>query len=463
MPESDRFCGRCGLAHTEDGPPIDPLIGIVVAGRYRIEHRIGVGGMGTVYLGVHTRVGHKVAIKVLHERYAGDQQLTQRFENEALTYARLSHPNLVSLHDYGRNPDGTFFMVLEHCAGESLASVLRDARQLDPILAVDVVIQIAQGLMVAHAAGVIHRDLKPENVILMKLRGGRFHVKLLDFGIAKSTDEDAPKLTQAGMVFGTPEYMAPEQAKGDAVDARSDVYALGAMLYELICGRPPFTAANKVAIMNKQAYDLPPPPSNYAPEIPLSIEDIILRCLEKSPEARYQSAEALIEALEREEGLARLTPIPAEAPASEEESLDALDETLRAEDAPFDVAAQVEALKAAVPSTPTPPAEPAMPRGALRFDEEAEAFRSGLFDLPLDLSEDMPLREARRRHKSRSMGLMGIAGLLALITSALLLMGPEGEAVPRVNTGALTTARADTGGDAAPNQTPDAARAKPHT
>ena len=162
--ENDRFCSRCGLARSADGKPIDPLIGLTVADRYRIDKRIGVGGMGTVYLGTHVRLGQNVAIKVLHERYAGDEKLTARFENEALTYGEVSHPNLVGLHDFGRTDDGTFYMVLEYCPGISLSKLIREQGALDSILAADLILQIAQGLGQAHKQAIIHRDLKPENI-----------------------------------------------------------------------------------------------------------------------------------------------------------------------------------------------------------------------------------------------------------------------------------------------------------
>jgi serine/threonine protein kinase len=316
LPDGDRFCGRCGLSRSDDGIPVDPLLGITVAERYRIERRIGVGGMGTVYLGVHTRIGQKVAIKVLHERYAGDAQLTLRFENEALTYGQVTHPNLVNLHDYGRTHDGTFFMVLEYCPGISLAQLLRQEKRLEPPQATDIILQVAQGLGAAHAAGIVHRDLKPENVILTETRPGRYHARLLDFGIAKRLDDDGPRLTQAGMVFGTPEYMAPEQARGETVDARSDVYALGCVFYELLTGKPPFTGSNKMNVMHRQASEVPPPPSfKLDTEVPGAIEAAVMRCLEKRPDDRYPDAATLIEALDGALGADRLTPMPL-APAA---------------------------------------------------------------------------------------------------------------------------------------------------
>jgi serine/threonine protein kinase len=298
--ENDRFCSRCGLARSADGKPIDPLIGLTVADRYRIDKRIGVGGMGTVYLGTHVRLGQNVAIKVLHERYAGDEKLTARFENEALTYGEVSHPNLVGLHDFGRTDDGTFYMVLEYCPGISLSKLIREQGALDSILAADLILQIAQGLGQAHKQAIIHRDLKPENVILTETRPGCFHARLLDFGIAKRTDDDGPRLTQAGMVFGTPEYMAPEQARGKAVDVRSDIYALGTMLYELLTGDPPFVGTDKLRVMHQQAHDIPPRPSECIPgiRIPEEIEAIVMKAIDKVPARRYQKTSDLISELD---------------------------------------------------------------------------------------------------------------------------------------------------------------------
>ena len=300
LQSDDRFCGRCGLARSSDGKPVDPLLGITVAGRYRIEERIGVGGMATVYRGAHIRLGQTVAIKILHERYAGDQKLTQRFEKEAQTLSKVNHPNLVGLHDYGRTPDGTFFMVLEYCRGTALSRFLREHGRFDARLAVDIVTQLAQGLGAAHELDIVHRDLKPENVILTEIRPGRFHARLLDFGIAKRIDDEGPKLTQAGMVFGTPEYMAPEQARGRSVDGRSDLYSLGTVFYELITGTPPFSSVDKLQVMHRQANEAPEPPSSRLVDhpVPPQIESVVMRCLEKDPAARYQNASELLRALD---------------------------------------------------------------------------------------------------------------------------------------------------------------------
>ncbi len=316
FPDSDRFCGRCGLACAQDGTSVDPLVGLTIANRYVIERRIGVGGMGTVYLGTHAVLGHKVAVKVLHERFARDAHLKQRFENEARTYGRLSHPNLVSLHDFGTAPDGTLYMVMEYCPGTMLSVLVRERKHLAAPLCVDVITQIAQGLTAAHRGGFVHRDLKPDNVMLMESRPGRYHVKLLDFGIAKNLDEDFPNLTQAGMVFGTPEYMSPEQARGERVDERTDVYALGTILYELLVGKPPFTGTNKMNVMHRQASEVPTPPSTLA-DVQGALEAVVLRCLEKRAEDRFPSAAALIDALEAAVGIEPPTAPPLPPPPQE--------------------------------------------------------------------------------------------------------------------------------------------------
>ena len=299
LSEEDRFCSRCGLARSLDGVPVDPLIGLTVSDRYRIEERIGVGGMGTVYRAQHVRFGQDVAIKVLHERYTGDEKLARRFEKEALTYGQVSHPNLVGLHDFGTTPDGMFFMALDYCPGLPLSTLLRQRRVFAWRAATDIVMQVAQGLGAAHDCGVVHRDLKPENIILTEIRPNRYHVRLLDFGIAKREDEDGPRLTQAGMVFGTPEYMSPEQARGKTVDKRSDIYALGTLFYELIVGSPPFHGADKLRVMQQQANEPPVPPSQHdVGDLSPDIEDLILKCLEKEPGERIQSTQVFLDQVE---------------------------------------------------------------------------------------------------------------------------------------------------------------------
>lgn len=294
-------CERCGLVPNAEG--VDPLIGTVIKGKYRVEKRIGAGGMGTVYLGKWLLFGQNVAIKILHSRAANSFATAKRFELEAHTYAQLNHHNLVSLRDYGQTPEGTVFMVLEYCPGETLSKILRTRQKLPPLMAIEFCLQIAAGLVEAHAHHIVHRDLKPDNIMVETMSHNSYHLKLLDFGIAKNIAQDkgAPMLTSAQTAVGTPEYMAPEQARGNAVDGRTDIYALGIVLYELVCGRPPFIAqnGNKLAVMTDQTSTLPPPPHVFLPDIPPELEALILRCLEKLPEHRFQTASDLITALTR--------------------------------------------------------------------------------------------------------------------------------------------------------------------
>ena len=292
------YCGRCGLARPRDEHAVDPLLGATLGGRHRVERRIGAGGMGTVYQGTDVRLGQPVAIKVLHERFTRDPQILPRFENEALACGRLIHPNLVTLHDYGQDK-GLAYAVMEFCPGISLSHLLRRHERLSVPLAVELVVQVGQALQVVHDGEVVHRDLKPDNILLVEVRPGHYHVKLLDFGIAKYLDEEGPALTQAGMVFGTPEYMAPEQAKGEPVDPRADIYALGVILFELLTGQVPFSGKNRMNLMHKHAHDTPPELDAVSPvPLPEDLCEVVMMCLSKDPADRPQSALELVDALE---------------------------------------------------------------------------------------------------------------------------------------------------------------------
>ncbi len=218
----DTFCARCGA------PVTDPFIGTVVGERYRIVSRIGVGGMGAVYRAEHTMMRRDLAIKVLLPELSGKEEFARRFEREAESASRLAHPNIITVTDFGRTAEGSLFLAMEFLAGTSLsAAIAGGPMTLERALAIER--QILRGLDHAHAAGVVHRDLKPENIMLVERDGQRDVVKILDFGIAKVTEPQSggQALTQAGVIFGTPEYLSPEQALGEAVDARADIYAAG--------------------------------------------------------------------------------------------------------------------------------------------------------------------------------------------------------------------------------------------
>jgi eukaryotic-like serine/threonine-protein kinase len=258
-----------------------------VTDRYRILAPLGAGGMGTVYEALHLASGGVYAMKVLH---AGlPDEVARRFEREARATSLLDHPGVVDVLDFGRLADGRLFLVMELVRGTSLADVLSSG-PLPVGRAVAIAGRILGALAFSHRAGIVHRDLKPDNVML--LEGDA--VKLVDFGIAKLlgpvADELGGDLTRTGVVFGTPAYMAPEQALGRAVDARVDLYSLGVILYELLAGRPPFASDDPLALLRLQCAAPPPP---LPPSLPGGIERIVLRALAKRAEARYQTAEEM--------------------------------------------------------------------------------------------------------------------------------------------------------------------------
>ncbi|HET8733474.1 MAG TPA: serine/threonine-protein kinase, partial [Anaeromyxobacteraceae bacterium] len=276
--------------------PADPLIGTHV-GSFRIVRMLGRGGMGTVYLGEHPAIGSRVAIKFLHESMAADASLVRRFFDEARAVNVIGHENIVGVYDLSRLPSGRYCYVMEYLEGETLAARLRRGR-LPPAAVLDVLLQLCDALQCAHERGVIHRDLKPENVFLVSRRGRPEFVKLVDFGIAKLRGAwagDGPS-TRAGVLVGTPEYMAPEQCDDRPVDARADVYALGVIAFELAAGRLPFTARAVPRLLLAHLQEAPPPPSSLAPVDP-ELERAILRALEKDPGRRFQDMAAMAEAL----------------------------------------------------------------------------------------------------------------------------------------------------------------------
>jgi eukaryotic-like serine/threonine-protein kinase len=289
--------------------PADPVIGLVLANRYRIEQRLGVGGMGAVYRAVHVHMKNTVALKVLHPQMTHVAEAVARFEREAVAAARIEHPNVAKATDFGRLHDGSFYMALEFVEGQSLREVLKSG-PLPTARAVNIVRQIAEALQAAHEQGVVHRDLKPENVMLQAK--GKDQVKVLDFGIAKVALADPlpgdSQLTKAGAVFGTPDYMSPEQAGGKDVDHRTDLYALGILTYELLSGSVPFSGDSIAAILVKHLQEEPPA---FPPQIDWRVAALVQRMLAKDPVARPASARAVADELMR----LRLSLVP-ERPAS---------------------------------------------------------------------------------------------------------------------------------------------------
>ena len=284
------------------------LIGMTLSGRYKIERIIGEGGMGAVYQAEHTHMRKRLAIKVLHPEMSRLSEVVARFEREAMAAAHIDHPNVATATDFGKLDDGSFFLVLEYVEGHSLRDEIGKSR-LELGRALHITRQIASGLQRAHQMGIVHRDLKPENVMLIEKDDDKDFVKVLDFGIAKVPVGELgssgvkgagqPVLTQLGMVYGTPEYMAPEQALGQDVDARADIYALGVIAYEMMTGLRPFDSDSKVQLLGMHVTAPVPPMAVKAPDanVPPDVEAIVVRCLAKESTHRWTDAKELIDAI----------------------------------------------------------------------------------------------------------------------------------------------------------------------
>jgi serine/threonine-protein kinase len=263
----------------------DTLSGTLFAGRYRVTRKLGGGGMADVYLAEDQELGRRVAIKVLHARYAHDEQFVERFRREATHAAGLSHPNIVSIYDRGET-NGSYFIVMECVEGRTLKELIRSRGPCPVPVAISYTRQILAALRYAHRNGVIHRDIKPHNVIV----DSEGVVKVTDFGIARA---GASQMTEEGAIIGTAQYLSPEQARGAPVDQTSDLYSTGIVLYELLTAEVPFTGETPVEIAMKHLSEAPDPPSDLRPEIPQDLDLVVLRALAKEPADRYQSAMAM--------------------------------------------------------------------------------------------------------------------------------------------------------------------------
>jgi len=282
------------------------LLGMVVDGRYRLDAPLGRGGMGLVYRATHVGLRRQVAVKILHPSLAASPEVRNRFEREALAVGRVDHPNCVATYDVGRLPDGSLYLAMELLEGRSLADVLEAEGQISPGRALHILAHMLRGLGSIHQAGLIHRDIKPENIFLVRHGEDMDFAKILDFGIAKpisgELSDDGVRLTQAGMAFGTPIYMAPEQALGNPMDGRADLYAAAVVAYEMLCGQPPFYSDDKLEVMSMHtAKPVPPMRSKLIKggrPVPSSIEKLVLRGLTKKPGDRYANAEVFLAAVE---------------------------------------------------------------------------------------------------------------------------------------------------------------------
>lgn len=302
------FCPDEGtaLVPLSDAPPIDVnLVGERLFGDYLLKKKLGEGGMGAVYLAENVAIDQKIAVKVLHPSAARDDETLQRFNREANAIARLTHPNTIRVFIFGKTSEPLIYLAMEYVDGTTLRDELYDNGPFDELRAISIMRQTLHALSEAHELGVVHRDLKPDNIMLTQFRGVRDFVKVLDFGIAKVTEPrggQQKKLTQAGVVYGTPEYLSPEQARGKDIDFRADLYAMGIILYEMMTGVVPFTGDTALAILSGHVYQEPPDPATVNDaKISHAMRNIILRAIQKDPDERYQSAMDFLEALEQRE------------------------------------------------------------------------------------------------------------------------------------------------------------------
>jgi eukaryotic-like serine/threonine-protein kinase len=306
-------CPRCSRQFTDDvyvcpddftplradetiaDAPVDPLIGRVFDGKYRLDERLGGGGMGTVYRATHMLIERPVAVKVLSQRFVGDETAQQRFRREARASGRGHHPNAVMVNDFGATEDGWLYIVMELLEGQTLRDLLAREAPFDPARAVSFMLQASAAVGAAHDAGLIHRDLKPANIFIEQRPNLPAQVKVLDFGVAKFVveehDDDYQTLTQVGAIIGTPRYMSPEQCSGMApLTPASDVYSLGVILYEMLTGSVPFSADTPLAVALKQVSELPRPPREIVATTPEELERVVLHALAKDPRARPADA-----------------------------------------------------------------------------------------------------------------------------------------------------------------------------
>jgi serine/threonine protein kinase len=286
---ASRFCPNDGTPLRPKGTT-DPFVGRVLAERYHMLKRLGEGGMGKVYLAEHVKMNRQCAVKVMNSALLNDSESAQRFAREASNAARIIHPNVAAVFDYGES-DGIVYLVMEYVDGEPVTRILERETVMTPNRAVDIARHVAEALVAAHELGIVHRDLKPDNIIIAPAKNGREIAKVVDFGIAKAVEEGPNEsLTRTGLVIGTPEYMSPEQLLGDPVDARSDIYSLGCILYQMLTGRRPFDEPTREQMIKRRLTEKAPHPRDLVPSLPKTLDLVVARMLSRSPRDRYGTA-----------------------------------------------------------------------------------------------------------------------------------------------------------------------------
>ena len=314
-PDATTLCPADGIALEKDP---DSLVGTTLDGKYRIDARLNEGGMGTVYRGTHVLMDKTVAIKVLRPSLAADEKIVARFSREARAASRISHPNALSVTDFGEDDSGHVYLVMEFLSGRTLKAVIRDQGPLPLARVVDITRQIGDALNAAHTQGVVHRDLKSDNIMLLDTMTSD-HAKVLDFGIAKINEPDGnvdTGLTAPNLVIGTPQYMSPEQCSQETeIDARSDIYSLGVILYEMLVGHVPFSGDSATIVMMKHLQEPVPSVLDERDDVPPAVSRVVTRAMAKVPDNRYQTVAELVEDLTIAAGMTihRLGPVTTSA------------------------------------------------------------------------------------------------------------------------------------------------------
>ncbi len=288
-------CPDCGTRLIS----FNPLLGSTIEGKFRIDVQLGRGAMGTVYRATQLNLERPVAMKVMRSDILSNPVAIERFKREALAIARLKHPRIVSIYDYGVAPEVGAYIVMEYLEGRPLNAEVKATGRLPLDQGIRWMRQVCSAVAVAHSAGVIHRDLKPHNIFLESTQDGPF-VKVLDFGLAKlqrGTEEGVGSLTKSGTLVGSPPYMSPEQCEDLPLDAQSDIYSLGCVFYEMVAGRPPFLGSSPIDTLVKHMNEVPAPPSEYNPDVPSAVDAVLLKALSKHKHDRYASATEFGQAL----------------------------------------------------------------------------------------------------------------------------------------------------------------------
>lgn len=295
------FCPACGTPKSQ-GTDTDPLIGQVIGQRFLVVGRLGEGSSGTIYRGEHTTLRRKVAIKILHQDLCRDDLAVERFRREAITVSDIDNDHIVEIYDFGRTPDERLYLVMELLDGETLRNAIEREKRLPIDLVIDILIQLGEALTEAHAMGYVHRDLRPRNIYLAVRRGRKNYVKLLDFGLAKLVENEGNAATTSlGMNFGDPKYMSPEQARGETIDRRADIYSLGCIAYEMLVGQPPFATGRSMEILSRHVDTTPESPRALRPDVPDWLDATVMRMLAKQPGERFVTVFRLVGALRQGE------------------------------------------------------------------------------------------------------------------------------------------------------------------